>query len=293
MTKSNEIKQIARNKLAGNWPKAFAITAIFVAINLILSYGSNLIENVTTNTPILFYAAKIIFAIILLPVSFGYISSIIKLINGKNPEYTEIINDSILNSSKAVGIFFRILLKILVPAIITIIAAIAIFFLSTQYLPLSWDTLGGYLLLVVFLYIVSIVVIAIIALPYALSNYALANNNELSAKEAVEKSIALMDGNKWNFFKLLLSFIGWFLLLGIIVAIIQNYAPAVLEDLIQSVATIFLLPYVISSIAVFYDELNDVKVEVVDTNKKEETVENSEISKKMNEENVNNKNVEE
>lgn len=267
MMKSGEIRQIARNKLTGNWAKAFAMSAIFVAINLVLSYCASLIENVTTNTPILYYAAEIIFSLLLLPVSFGYISSIIKLINGKEPAYTEMINDAIMNSSKAIGIFFRIILKILIPSIIVIVATLSVLYLTYKQFPLNWDTLGGFLLLILFLYVVAIIVVAILALPYSLANYALANDNNLSSKEALEKSIALMDGNRWNLFKLLLSFMGWIILIGIVVGVAQNYAPAILQNLIDAIGTILILPYVISSIAVFYDELNDVRVEVVDTTK--------------------------
>ena len=59
MIKSSEIRQLARNKLAGNWPKAFSITVVFVAINLALSYCSLLVKNLSTNTPILYYSSQI------------------------------------------------------------------------------------------------------------------------------------------------------------------------------------------------------------------------------------------
>lgn len=273
MINSGEIRQIARNKLAGNWGKAIAIAAIYIAITYALSYCSTLIGNLTTNTPILKDAATIIFAILLLPLSFGFVSAMVKLLNGKNPAYTTVINDGILNASKAVGIFFRTILKILFPSILVILASVAILYLTAQYFPLSWDTLGGYLILLFFLYFICGIIIAIISLPYALASYALANNNELTSKEAVEQSISLMEGNKWNFVKLMLSFVGWFLLIVLTVAVITNYTPTVIHDLVEAVASIVILPYIISSVAVFYDELNDITVEVV---KKEETAEESE-----------------
>lgn len=270
MTNSGEIKQIARNKLAGNWGKAIAISAIYIAIVYALSYCSAFIENITLNTPILNYGTKLIFTIILLPLSFGFISTMVKLLNGKNPAYTTVINDAFLNASKTVGIFLRTLVKILLPAVIVILAALAILYLTTQYFPISWDTLFGYLLFLAFLYIVSGIAIAIISLPYSLATYALANNNELTSKEALEQSISLMEGNKWNLVKLMLSFIGWFILIALAVGIITNYAPSIFEDLTEAVASIVILPYIIASISVFYDELNDVKVEVVEKEVKDE-----------------------
>ena len=59
--KSSEIKQIARNKLSGNWSKAFGISAIYMMINIALSYCLKLVQNLTTKTPILFTASQIIF----------------------------------------------------------------------------------------------------------------------------------------------------------------------------------------------------------------------------------------
>ena len=278
MIKSSEIKQIARNKLAGNWIRAFSITIIFVAINLALSYCSLLIKNLTTNTPILYYSAQIIFTLILLPISFGFISAIIKLLQSKKPPYTTVINDALLNASKSIGIFFRIALKIIIPSIILILALVAIFFFATQAIPLNPDTLSGYLLLLFLFYLFAIIVIAILVLPYSLSSYALANNNELSSKEALEKSIDLMDGNKWNFVKLILSFLGWLILIAVVTIIIKNFIPAIFNELIDSIGAILILPYIISSIAIFYDELNDVTIEVANTDKTAD-------SEKQNEEN--------
>ena len=269
MIKSNEIKQIARNKLAGNWGKAISISAIYVAITFALSYCSTLIQNLTLDTPILYYSAQIIFALVLLPLSFGFISTMIKLLNGKNPSYTTVINDAVLNSSKAIGIFFRTFLKIFIPSVLVIIGAVAIFFLVSKEFPLNWNTLGGYLLLLILLYIISAIIIFILTLPYVLSSYALANDNTLSAKEAIEQSIDLMNGNKWNFVKLFISFIGWFILICIVISLVQNYAPSVFKDLVQALGSIFILPYIISSISVFYDELNDTKVETAETIEKD------------------------
>ena len=294
MIKSSEIRQLARNKLAGNWPKAFSITVVFVAINLALSYCSLLVKNLSTNTPILYYSSQIIFTIILLPLSFGLISAIKKLIDGKNPEVTSIINDSLLNASKTIGIFFRVIFKILIPSIILILGCVGIIFLSTQIVALNADTLGGYLLFLLLLNFISIIIILILALPYVLSNYALAENNKISSKDAIETSVDLMKQNKWNFIKLVLSFFGWIILIVLLMTLpyiffstiepVKNFFISkgfntsafisLLEKLIQSLGMIALLPYIISSIAVFYDELKDVKVEVVNKDKKDDSENN-------------------
>lgn len=47
---------------------------------------------------------------------------------------------------------------------------------------------------------------------YAMAPYILHDNPELTANQAIKKSMELMDGNKWRLFCLGISFIGWTLL---------------------------------------------------------------------------------
>ena len=234
MIKSSEIKQIARNKLSGNWLKAFAIAAIFMGINIAISYCSLLVQNIIPQAPILYNSVKIVFSVMLLPVSFGFISTMTKLLNGKQPSYTTIINDGINYASKSVGIFFITIFKILLPSIIISFAAVGSLFLITRLIPLNPDSVGGYLLLLFILYLIAIIVIAIITLPYVLATYALANETSLSSKEAVDRSVNLMEGNKWNFIKLMFSFLGWFILLAIIVGTISYFVPEIFKSLIEA-----------------------------------------------------------
>ena len=49
-------------------------------------------------------------------------------------------------------------------------------------------------------------------LSYSMSFYLLADNPGLTQDQAREKSIAMMNGNKWRLFCLRISFIGWYLL---------------------------------------------------------------------------------
>lgn len=49
----------------------------------------------------------------------------------------------------------------------------------------------------------------IAAYRYSMTYYILAENPELSASEAIERSTELMNGNKWRLFCLSFSFIGW------------------------------------------------------------------------------------
>lgn len=53
------------------------------------------------------------------------------------------------------------------------------------------------------------------ALSYAMTPYIMAQEPNLTATEAIRKSMAMMDGHKWELFLLYLSFIGWDLLAGL------------------------------------------------------------------------------
>ena len=77
------------------------------------------------------------------------------------------------------------------------------------------------------------------ALSYAMTNYILAENPEMGAMEAIDRSKELMDGNKWRFFCLGFSFIGWEILAG----------------LVPVIGGLLLLPYTSAANAAFYRDI--------------------------------------
>jgi uncharacterized membrane protein len=77
------------------------------------------------------------------------------------------------------------------------------------------------------------------AISYSLAPYILADNTELTAREALSASKELTKGHKGELFVLELSFIPWFLLVGVTCGI----------------AAIYVGPYVQATIANYYKEL--------------------------------------
>lgn len=77
---------------------------------------------------------------------------------------------------------------------------------------------------------------------YAMTPFILNDNPDLRANEAIELSMAMMNGHKWDLFCLKLSFIGWVLLC------IFTFG----------IGYLWLIPYRYTSYAVFYE---DVKAE--------------------------------
>ena len=81
------------------------------------------------------------------------------------------------------------------------------------------------------------------AFSYAMAPYVFADHPDWTANECITESRRLMDGNKWRFFCLAISFFGWWLL-----ALAANYIA-------QGFATNFLLPYCNTAFAAFYEDL--------------------------------------
>ncbi len=103
----------------------------------------------------------------------------------------------------------------------------------------------------VFLWTLLCVIPGIIAAyNYAMVPYILAENPEMTAKEALAASKAMMEGNRWRLFCLQISFFGWSLLAAFSCGI----------------GFLFLTPYENAAEAAFYREISDSwpMVKVVD-----------------------------
>jgi uncharacterized membrane protein len=94
----------------------------------------------------------------------------------------------------------------------------------------------------IFLWSLLLIVPGIIkSLAYAMGFFVLAENPELTARQALGESKRLMKGNKMRLFILMLSFIPWFLLVGITFGI----------------AMIYVAPYFSSTLANFYNSVKE------------------------------------
>ena len=110
-----------------------------------------------------------------------------------------------------------------------------------NYLHNVW----GYFLMMVFVLLWSLLLFIpgiIMAFAYAMTPYILVENPEMKAIDAIRKSRSMMKGHKFDLFYLELSFIGWILL----------------SILTLGIGLLWLVPYMETSIAAFY---NDLKVE--------------------------------
>ncbi len=93
----------------------------------------------------------------------------------------------------------------------------------------------------VFLWSLLLIIPGIVAgYSYAMTDYILAENPNMAATEAIERSKAMMNGNRWRLFCLQFSFIGW----------------SILASLTFGIGNLWLTPYRQAATAAFYREIS-------------------------------------
>ncbi len=98
------------------------------------------------------------------------------------------------------------------------------------------------MLVYIFLWTLLLVIPGIIkAIAYSQTFYILAEDPTISSEAAINKSMAMMDGHKMDYFVLMLSFIGW----------------ALLSILTLGIGFLFLMPYIQVTSANFYLNLKE------------------------------------
>ena len=83
------------------------------------------------------------------------------------------------------------------------------------------------------------------AFSYSMTEYIAVDHPDWNANQCITESRRLMDGNKWHYFCLLVSFIGWWILVFLA------------SLLLRGLAQWFFMPYLESARAAFYEDLLD------------------------------------
>ena len=101
---------------------------------------------------------------------------------------------------------------------------------------------GAYLLQFVFVILWSLLLIIpgiIAGISYAMTYYIIADDKTIGPLEAIAKSKAIMNGNKWKFACLSARFIGW----------------SIVSLLTLGIGFLWLIPYMATSVARFYEDI--------------------------------------
>lgn len=206
-------KQEARKQLKGQWGRAALFTLLFssvyyfipMIIEINLSGGFEAWIN-ATETDNGATASTFLITLVLLPLYIGYLWTFLSVIRtGEKIKYSGLVQG-----------FSEI----------------------SMYLK----QLGTYLVMMVYTVLWSLLLIIpgiIKAIAYSQTYYVLKDNPGIGINAAITKSRKLMNGYKWKFFVLQLSFIGW----------------GILCILSLGIGFLWLSPYISSSNAAFYNEL--------------------------------------
>ena len=241
MVVSSELRANAREALKGKWGKAALLTLFYSLITFAITFLLNLVP----------FIGPIVQLLINLPISFGFLVMFIKLRRDEEVNYTDFLSIGFSYFGKVWGVFGNMLLKMIVPVVLVIIF-VAIFMVGvggsiygmamlSMYNTHASSSAGfGGLAIVGFIgYIASIIYAIVKGYLYSLSYYVLYDNPDMSGKEIVQTSEDMMRGNRWSFFWLGLTFIGW-----VILSMFTLY-----------IGLLWLIPYIMVSFVCFYEDL--------------------------------------
>lgn len=207
--KSNQYyKNEALSALRGNWANALVATIIFIALALFFSSNdaiNSYYQRVVIN-PFIGYSLSFVSMFVLLPLAVGYSNSMRVLL--------ETGDNRLTNNSFSLGF--------------------------GNWLHVVWGMILS--TIYIFLWTLLLIIPGIIkSYSYALTPYILVEHPEMSANEAIEESMRLMDGHKFDLFYLQLSFIGW----------------AILSILSLGLGFFWLIPYQMTAQAAFYRDIKN------------------------------------
>ena len=240
---ASEIRQEARKSLTGKWGKAALATLVFFVIDYVISFVLNLVPAI----------GAIASTIISVPLSFGFIVVVMaKLKRGEEISYIEFFKNGFDKFAKVWQVTLWIFVKMLAPLAVAIVGIFIMLFgftMSATSYALSANTTTGSLFTIigVIVYIAGIIWAIPKSYLYKLALYIINDNPDMFAKDAVEKSAEIMNGHRWEFFWLQLTFIGW----------------AFLACLTFGIGMLWLIPYIQVSTVAFYDNLignNDFEI---------------------------------
>jgi uncharacterized membrane protein len=239
---ASELRAKAREALQGKWGKAALLALCYGLITFVINFVIGLI-------PII---GSLITFVISLPISFGILVSFMKLKRDEDITYTDFLNIGFSNFGKIWGVFGNMVLKMIIPIVLVVIFLIiftvgiggsAASHMVTTYSSHSYAGMtagfGGVAIVGLIGYFVSLIYAVIKGYLYSLSYYVLYDNPDKSGKEIVEISESLMRGNRWRFFWLGLTFIGW----------------SILCTFTLGIGLLWLMPYIMVSFVCFYEDL--------------------------------------
>jgi len=251
-----QLKEEVKNDIRQTKPKAILVTLVFLVLSFLISvllgavenmfipgriaeqfmqiYGLLEMELISAEEALAQFASMsgdlgaamsvstlfgLLAALVSWTLNFGYQGYCLGMVRGENPGLGRLLCAFpqwgwVLLTGLLVALFTALwsMLFALLAGVVTVVVAI---FLS--------DNAGLAATLAVASWLAAICGIVAVVLRYAMANYILLDE-KTDALEAISRSKAMMRGRKWHLFVLNLSFIGWYLLVGLIAGIVGGVA---------------------------------------------------------------------
>lgn len=228
-----ELKTQAKETLRGRWGEAIAIIVVYQVIIGVMSAISQSIP-----------FGGILQIVITVPISFGLIGQMIKFSRGEKTGVLDFFKIGFDNFSKSWSIYFNVLWKMLAPVIAYVLSIIM---LVAYSIMVSMDMLDDNLLVILGIVAIVCTIISSIGLIvksylYQLTSYIGNDNLQMPGEEVAKKSEDIMNGHRWEYFVLNLSFIGW----------------ALLSILTLGIGLLWLIPYVQITNVKFYEYIAEI-----------------------------------
>lgn len=253
-----EIRSLTKTKLEGTALKCSISCLLYYFINLIFTYFLRFVSLKVPN--IIDIIFQILLAIISIPLGYGITSNIIKLSDSQTNSVTKFLDDFILNFGKYIKIIFHEIIRLIVPIILCILSTLYLIGTLTAYVnSKNFLCFGMNLLpLAIIIFIATLIILVYFLLNYSIVPYIYFNcDKKNNSKYILNKSKELMKGHKFDFIRLLLSFIPYFLFVSIILIIAEIYLTY--EYLVPTVIVLYTIikPYITISQFMFTEELEN------------------------------------
>lgn len=236
---ASEIRKLAREALAGKWGKAAILSLVYAILTYVISFALNLV-------PIVGPIAQ---AIIEVPLAFGFILTMLKLMKGEEISYVEFFANGFSNFSSSWMVSIWTAIRLIVPIILEIVGAVI---MVIGFGPSAFNSSSSYVGYTgtdgvsVGLGIVGCIIMCAASIwltvksySYRLAIVGLAEDTTKNPKDVVDDCAKMMEGNRWRLFCLELSFIGW----------------SFLAVLSCGIGMLWLAPYILVAEIIFFEKL--------------------------------------
>ena len=251
-----EIRSFEKTKLTGTALKCSISCLLYYFINLIFTY---LIRYLSLKVPtIIDIILQIIFGIISIPLGYGITSAVIKISNNQTDSITNFLDDSILNFRNYLKLIIHEIIRLIIPILLcglslfNLLGTFTAYINRKNFLCFSQNLLP----LAIIIFIITSCILLYFLLNYAIISYIFFNSDKKNnSKELLNESKEKMKGHKFDFIRLILSFTPYFIFVGLMLFITNNFLTYEFITPLAIILYTIIKPHIIISGLLFTEEI--------------------------------------